>query len=53
MVQATVCGDLKRVREAWRESSVRDFDELRSIELLKIERVEREAWAGWERSQQP
>ncbi|MFO0898015.1 MAG: hypothetical protein U0836_11385 [Pirellulales bacterium] len=25
----TIHNDLKRVREAWRESSVRDFDELR------------------------
>ncbi len=49
----TVHNDLKRVREAWRESSVRDFDELRTIELLKIERIEQEAWAGWGRSQQP
>jgi len=49
----TIHNDLKRVREAWRESSVRDFDELRTIELLKIERIEQEAWAGWGRSQQP
>ncbi len=51
--QTTVSGDLRRVRQEWRESSVRDFDEARAIELKKIDRVEREAWAAWERSQQP
>lgn len=38
--------DLKPAREAWRESSARDFDELRTVELLKIEKIGREAWAA-------
>ena len=51
--QTTVSGDLRRIRQEWRDSSVRDFDEARAVELKKIDRVEREAWAAWERSQQP
>jgi hypothetical protein len=51
--QATVCDDLKRIRAEWRQSMVRDFDEARSKELAKLDRIEREAWAAWERSQKP
>src|SRR5262245_20513131 len=51
--QATICFDLKAVRKEWRESSIRDFDTLREVELKKLERVEREAWSAWERSQKP
>lgn len=53
VAQPTVCDDLQRIRKEWRESAIRDFDETRAIELLKIDRVEREAWAAWQRSQQP
>lgn len=51
--QSTVSDDLKAVRKLWRESSIRDFDELRSMELEKIDLIEREAWAAWKRSQKP
>jgi len=51
--QTTVCFDLKALRKEWRESSIRDFDTLRELELKKLEHVEREAWAAWERSQKP
>ncbi|MDZ4780431.1 MAG: helix-turn-helix domain-containing protein [Planctomycetia bacterium] len=51
--QTTVCFDLKALRREWRESSIRDFDSQRYVELKKLERVEREAWAAWERSQKP
>jgi len=50
--QPTVCQDLQAVRKQWRESSIRDFDAARDLELQKLDRVEREAWAAWERSQQ-
>ena len=53
VAQPTVCDDLQKIRKEWRESAIRDFDETRAIELLKIDRVEREAWAAWQRSQQP
>jgi hypothetical protein len=51
--QATICADLQWIRKEWRESMVRDFDLAREIELKKLDRIEREAWAAWERSQQP
>ena len=51
--QPTICADVKAIRKEWRESSIRDFDELRLIELQKLDFLEREAWAGWFRSQKP
>jgi hypothetical protein len=50
--QATIAADLKAVRRKWRESRIRDFDEAVTVELAKLAVLEREAWAGWERSQQ-
>jgi hypothetical protein len=51
--QPTICQDLKAVYKEWRQSSIRDFDELRERELQKLDLVEREAWAAWQRSQEP
>jgi hypothetical protein len=51
--QTTVSLDLRILQKQWRESSIRDFDQLRTIELAKIDLVEREAWAAWQRSQKP
>lgn len=51
--QSTVCSDLKYVGTAWRESAIRDFDAARDVELERLARIEREAWAAYERSQQP
>jgi hypothetical protein len=51
--QPTVSTDLTAIRKLWRESSVRNFDEAKEMELQKLDRVEREAWAAWERSQKP
>jgi predicted transcriptional regulator len=51
--QATISNDLKAIQAQWRESSVRDFDSARERELRKLDRVERESWAAWERSQKP
>lgn len=53
IAQATVSRDLKRIYADWRQSSVRDFDMLQTIELQKIDRLERESWAAWDRSQKP
>ena len=50
--QPTISTDLKAIRREWRESTVRDFDTARAVELRKLDRVEREAWAAWERSQE-
>lgn len=49
--QTTVFKDLQAVRKAWKDSMIRDFDEAKARELEKIDLVEREAWAAWERSQ--
>jgi hypothetical protein len=51
--QPTICDDLAKIRADWRDSAIRDFDMLRERELQRIDRVEREAWSAWERSQQP
>jgi Homeodomain-like domain len=51
--QPTICADLKAVRREWRESAIRDFDELRDTELQKLDLIEREAWGAWQRSQKP
>jgi hypothetical protein len=51
--QTTVSDDLQKIRAEWRGSMVRDFDEAKDLELRKIDRIEREAWAAWERSKKP
>src|SRR3977135_156173 len=51
--QTTISSDLKHIRQEWRDSAVRDFDAARDLELRKIDRIEREARAAWERSQKP
>jgi hypothetical protein len=53
VTQGTVNGDLKKVRTSWRESAIRDFDATRDLELERLNMIEREAWAAWERSQRP
>lgn len=53
VTQYTISEDLKHVRELWRNSAIRDFELARQMELLKLERIEHEAWAAWERSQKP
>ena len=51
--QSTVSTDLKAIRREWRDSRIRDFNDAVAIELKKLVHLEREAWSGWERSQQP
>ena len=53
VTQPAISKYLKLIRERWRESQVRDFDEAVARELEKMDRVEREAWEAWERSKQP
>jgi len=53
VAQPTICDDLRRVRAEWRESGVRDFDEARQLELMKLDRIEREAWSAWDQSKKP
>lgn len=53
VTQTTICTDLQRLHKEWRESRLRDFDAARELEIQKLDRLEREAWAAWERSQKP
>ncbi len=53
VAQSTVSADLKAIRREWRDSRIRDFDEAVAMELKKLDNLEREAWSGWERTQQP
>src|SRR5579872_3692509 len=50
--QGTVSRDLATMREFWRDFPVYDFDKVRFEQLQKIDLVEAEAWAAWQRSQQ-
>jgi hypothetical protein len=51
--QATVATDLQRIRREWRVSTLRDFDTACELELQQLDRVEREAWDLFTRSQKP
>lgn len=53
VTQPTVCADLKAIRQLWRKSAIRDFDEIRATELQKLDLIEKESWAAWHRSQKP
>ncbi|MGE4105519.1 MAG: hypothetical protein AB7E74_26435 [Pirellulales bacterium] len=53
VAQSTISEDLRAIEREWRESTIRDFELSRRIELRKLERIEREAWLGWDRSQKP
>lgn len=47
---AQVSRDLDAIRKEWLDSSIRNFDESRAEELAKIDNLEREYWAAWEKS---
>ncbi len=47
----TIHVDLKHIHAAWLESALMPFDKLKARELARIDRLEREHWAAWERSQ--
>jgi hypothetical protein len=51
--QATVARDLNAIREEWRKSAIRDFDEARGQQLNTLALVQAEAWAAWKKSQEP
>src|SRR6266568_9609843 len=51
--QTTVSRDLDEVRAEWRQAATFEFDEARACDLQKIDLIEREAWAAWQRSQTP
>jgi len=51
--QATVSGDIKANRKEWRTQRLDNMEELALEEQKRLLQIEREAWSGWERSQQP
>ncbi len=51
--QGTISADLLHIRRQWRASTLRNFDAACELELQKYDRIEREAWAAWDRSQKP
>lgn len=48
--QSTVSNDLKALQKEWLKSSLIDYDEAKSKELARIDRLEREYWDAWQRS---
>lgn len=50
--QGTISLDLKVLHKAWVASSLVDIDIAKSRELAKIDKLEREYWKAWERSQE-
>jgi hypothetical protein len=48
--QRQVSDDLQKVRAWWLESTLRNFDALKAEQLARLDQIEREAWAAWERS---
>jgi hypothetical protein len=53
ITQQQVSYDLKALRALWLQESLQDFDARKALELQRIDAIERAAWEGWERSQQP
>ena len=49
---SSVSRDLAVIRKQWKETSVRDFNSDTQQELQRLSIIERECWAGWERSQE-
>ncbi len=45
-----VTQDLQVIYRMWRQSAVRDFDQLKERELIKIDNLERTYWEAWEES---
>ena len=50
VVESTISRDLVIVRQRWKQSAVRDFDLAKSVEIAKIDLVEKEYWEAWNRS---
>ena len=48
--QSTISRDLEAIRKQWQEQALLHFDEIKSHELARIDRLEREYWDAWEES---
>lgn len=51
VAQGTVSGDIKAIHQQWRERMVGDLNDYKLRELAKLDLLEVEYWAGWQRSQ--
>ena len=52
LTQQMISYDLGVLRREWKESSLIAIDELKAKELAKVDRLEREYWDAWIRSQE-
>jgi len=52
VTQQQVSNYLKKIRQEWLDSRSNDLDELRAMELAKIDELERVHWVGYHRSLQ-
>lgn len=50
LTQQQISHDLGIIRKRWRDSSLRDFDDLKAQELAKVDQLEVTYWDAWERS---
>lgn len=48
--QQMISLDLQHIQREWLQSSMMDFNEAKSRELARIDRLEREYWQAWNRS---
>jgi hypothetical protein len=51
--RSTISRDLRVLNVRWKEAAVRDLDAAKSQELERLDLLEQEYWAAWERSKQP
>lgn len=52
VTQAAISNDLKELHRRWREETTLALDDYKRKELAKLDELEREYWAAWERSQE-
>jgi hypothetical protein len=50
--RSTISRDLKVLNGRWKEAAVRDLDAAKGQELERIDLLEQQYWAAWERSKQ-
>jgi predicted transcriptional regulator len=50
VTQQQVSYDLKCVYRMWRQSAIKDFDQLQERELVKIDHLEQTYWNAWQKS---
>lgn len=50
VTQQTISKDLRFIREQWLSDAVLNMDELKTVELAKLDHLERQYWSAWEKS---